>query len=502
MSTHILLKNGTVLLHDAQDHVTATKTDVLISDSIISKIEPNISDGNIEAGTEVIDCTDKLISPGFVDTHHHVWQSQLKGRHANQGLMQYMASGRLLSNVFNAEDVFWGQLGGCMEMIDGGTTTVVDYAHGCHGKESNEAAISATASSGIRSIYCYSPPLTVTSWDPFTLDQNSLTEDVFTILSSLAKASPFADGRVSIGFAFDAFHFLPQQYLDMLMASLASIPLITLHYCFGPTGNFSIPQAIESKGYLDGRFLIAHSTNMPKEDVALYHKRGVHLSSTPSTEMQMSMGGPVACFIENYEGQNVRELCSLGVDCHSNNSAYLPGEASLALQSARGYRSQVFLDAGKQTKSAGDYTVEEAYNQATIRGARAAKMGDSTGSIAVGKRADLVIFDATSPAMICGAAKDPVAAIVLHSSPADIELVIVDGVVRKRGGKLLSVGLDDNGKKIAGRRSGLAWREVAKELLASQEKLEKKLVGIDFGKAEVGLMEAWHIDPATVVDSI
>ncbi|KAK4892021.1 hypothetical protein LTR27_009371 [Elasticomyces elasticus] len=236
MSTHILLKNGIVLLHDAQDHITATKTDILIINNIISKISPNISNHDVEASTKVIDCTDKLVSPGFVDTHHHVWQSQLKGRHANQGLMQYMAGGRLLSNVFNAEDVFWGQLGGCMEMIDGGTTTVVDYAHGCHGKESNEAAISATSSSGIRSIYCYCPPLTVTSWDPFALDQNSLTEDVFSILSSLAKASPFADGRVSIGFAFDAFHFLPKQYLDMLMSSLASIPLITLHYCFGPTG--------------------------------------------------------------------------------------------------------------------------------------------------------------------------------------------------------------------------------------------------------------------------
>ncbi|KAK5731719.1 hypothetical protein LTR17_011190 [Elasticomyces elasticus] len=502
MSTQILLKNGTVLLHDAQNHVTATKTDVLISNKTISKIEPNISDADIEAGMEVIDCTGKLISPGFIDTHHHVWQSQLKGRHANQGLMQYMASGRLLSNVFDPEDVFWGQLGGCMEMIDGGTTTVVDFAHGCHGKESNEAAISATASSGIRSIYCYSPPLTVTSWDPFTLDQNSLTEDVFSNLSSLAKASPFGDGRITIGFAFDAFHFLPKQYLDMLMASLASLPLITLHYCFGPTGNFSIPQAIESKGYLDHRFLIAHSTNMPKEDVALYHEHGVHLSSTPSTEMQMTMGGPVPAFDARYEGQNVRELCSLGVDCHSNNSAYLPGEARMALQNARGQRSQAFLDAGKQTRSTGDYTVEEAFNQATIREARAAKMGDSIGSVAVGKRADLVIFDVTSPAMICGAVKDPVAAVVLHSSPADIDMVIADGIVRKRGGKLLLVDLDDNGKQIAKGRSQLAWRDVAKRLLASQEKLEKKLVGIDFGKAEIGLMEAWHIDPATVVDSI
>lgn len=58
-----------------------------------------------------------------------VWQTQLKGRHANQSLMEYMASGNFVSKIFTPEDVFFGQLGGCLEMIDCGTTTVADYAH-------------------------------------------------------------------------------------------------------------------------------------------------------------------------------------------------------------------------------------------------------------------------------------------------------------------------------------------------------------------------------------
>jgi cytosine/adenosine deaminase-related metal-dependent hydrolase len=71
----------------------------------------------------------KIISPGFVDTHHHLWQTQLKGRHANELLLEYMASGNLQSSNYTREDLYWGQLGGCLEAINAGTTTVVDHSH-------------------------------------------------------------------------------------------------------------------------------------------------------------------------------------------------------------------------------------------------------------------------------------------------------------------------------------------------------------------------------------
>lgn len=58
----ILLKNGTALIHDANDHVDAVVTDILIEHDKISKIAKDIS----APGAEVIDCSDKLISPGSV----------------------------------------------------------------------------------------------------------------------------------------------------------------------------------------------------------------------------------------------------------------------------------------------------------------------------------------------------------------------------------------------------------------------------------------------------
>lgn len=93
MSSKVLiLQGGTVLVHDDHDHVQAVKVDVLIEGDKISLIQKNISP---RTDAEVIDCNDKLISPGFIDTHHHVWQSLLKGRHANQLLLEYMYTGNI-----------------------------------------------------------------------------------------------------------------------------------------------------------------------------------------------------------------------------------------------------------------------------------------------------------------------------------------------------------------------------------------------------------------------
>jgi cytosine/adenosine deaminase-related metal-dependent hydrolase len=83
-----LLQHGTVILHDDNQRVQVVNTDVLIEGNKISKIGKYISG---PASAIVIDCTDKIISPGFIDTHHHVWQTQLRGRHADQTFIQYMS---------------------------------------------------------------------------------------------------------------------------------------------------------------------------------------------------------------------------------------------------------------------------------------------------------------------------------------------------------------------------------------------------------------------------
>ena len=147
------------------------------------------------------------------------------------------------------------------------------------------------------------------------------------------------------------------------------------------------------------------------------------------------------------------------------------------------------------------YTVAEAYNLATIRGARAAKMGDRVGSIAEGKQADLVVFSGTSPGMVGAAQHDPVAAIILHSNPSDIEYVIVDGVVRKSAGKLVNVNVD---KRAQGHidQPKLSWEDVASQVIERRVVLQKKIEQIDMPAATETLIDQWYLDRSKTVDEL
>ena len=67
----ILLQGGTALIHQPDDSVLPVVTDILITGSTISRIEQDIIPGE---GVQVVKCHDKIICPGFIDTHHHVWR--------------------------------------------------------------------------------------------------------------------------------------------------------------------------------------------------------------------------------------------------------------------------------------------------------------------------------------------------------------------------------------------------------------------------------------------
>lgn len=86
-----LLKGGIVLIHGEGDKVTPTKTDVLIQEDRIVSLANDVS---VPPDCEVIDCTGKIISPGFVDAHHHLWQTMLKGMYGDSQFLEYLAGSK------------------------------------------------------------------------------------------------------------------------------------------------------------------------------------------------------------------------------------------------------------------------------------------------------------------------------------------------------------------------------------------------------------------------
>ncbi|KAH7394568.1 hypothetical protein BKA66DRAFT_456686 [Pyrenochaeta sp. MPI-SDFR-AT-0127] len=500
-SSGILLKYGVALIHDADDHVRAIKTDVLIENGRIVKIAPTISRPD---GIKVIDCTDKIISPGFVDTHHHGWQTQLKGRHANEQLLEYMVTGNIQHHQYSPEDVFYGQLAGMLEGIAAGTTTVVDHAHITRSADHVKLAIAATASSGIRSVFCYTPLVRVKHFNPLTFHMNPFEDWVMATFTKLADVGPFGSGRVTLGFAFDLF-FLPADIIKGIFAHVKAKGVQTIT-CHGSVSLGSVVQSLAKLDLLDDRIIISHGGTLRRADADLIKAAGAYLSSTPSTELQMAMGRPY-CFDSSFadggvsgDSVGLQNNSSLGVDCHSCTAGSVISEAKLGLQDARNHFNEFRMKQGKFPRSLPDnLSVEAAFNLATIKGAEAAHLSHEIGRIAEGYKADLTIFDALSPSMVGAAQHDPVAAVILHSSPADIETVIVDGVVRKQNGNLAPVTVDEGAKQVIGEPI-LEWTSIAREVLKSREKMQEDINKIDFEEAPAALLELFHVDESTLIN--
>src|SRR5262249_60003594 len=151
----ILLKGGVVLTLDRQVGDFA-QADVLIEDGKIREIRPNIAVSGDAAA--VIDASNRILIPGFIDTHSHSYQGILRN---------ILSNGRVdpdynrdivgtLTPAFTATDAYVGMLSTAIGMIEMGTTAVVDVSQVNNTPEHSDALIRALQDSGIRAVFGYS----------------------------------------------------------------------------------------------------------------------------------------------------------------------------------------------------------------------------------------------------------------------------------------------------------------------------------------------------------
>ncbi|KAL6249918.1 hypothetical protein RBB50_002219 [Rhinocladiella similis] len=411
----------------------------------------------------------------------------------------------MASFAYEPDDVYWGQLAGCMDSLNAGTTTVLDHSHASYTSHHANRALSASISSGLRTIFAYMTLMPrFAEWNKNAIKPNFdfLPEWPIEQLESWSRKGPFASGRVQLGFAFD-FFFLPPPLIASIferVRTLKSVKLITCHTGKTATmGSLSQTSVLESIGQLKGPLVFSHANNFTQDEYVKLSAHNIGISTTPCTEYQIGNTNPVA-FHPDFEYPHI----SLGVDCHSICSSSMPAQVRAALLCARAIRAnRTYIEQDKAEPREIHGTAQEAFNLITIKGAAVLGMDQEIGSIAVGKKADIVVFNATTPNMLCAAEYDAVTAVIMHSEVSDVDAVIVDGVIRKMNRGLLPVEHDMEALEPAkeGSRKGgrLEWQQVAAEVLRSRREIQARLDNVSEDKARDFLIKSWHIDEERLV---
>ena len=127
MPNELLIKGGHVVtmdpaLGDQPD------SDVLVRDGVIVEVRPGLETSAPDA--EVIEAKGRLVIPGLVDTHRHVWQGAIGGftpQMTGAGYGPAVLTG--IAPKHSADDVYAGTLWGALQALDAGITTIADWAH-------------------------------------------------------------------------------------------------------------------------------------------------------------------------------------------------------------------------------------------------------------------------------------------------------------------------------------------------------------------------------------
>lgn len=422
MTQKVLIRGGRVIGGPAHS------CDVLVEDGVIRAIAPAIELDD----AEIVDATDMLVAPGFVDTHRHLWQTSIRGVAADWSLVEYIRFIRLgFATAYRPEDVWISNHVGALEALDAGITTVCDYCHIIRSPEHADAGIEGLDAAGIRGQFYYGF-YDVPTAPPVFANHASRVHHAGQFFEQHFR-SRSSDALVTMGLALTEFGLvsIEQTAAEIAVARELDAP-ITMHM-----GTLSTPDGVSrlhKAGLLGERMLHVHCNASTDAELQLIADSGGTISITPETELQMGMGYPVT-----NRALAVGLKPTIGIDIVSDYSGDMLSQMRLTLQTARAIDNQKVLDTGRMPPEI-DLKVADAYRFATSYGAEAIGLGSQIGSLEVGKQADIILIRQDGIHHAPRTA-DPVASIVLQTRPSDIDSVFVAGVARKRHGALVGVDL-------------------------------------------------------------
>ena len=425
MPSELLIKGGNVVTVDPElgDFDVG---DVLAVNGVIEAVGKDLTAPG--PNTTIIDATGRMVLPGLVDTHRHVWQGAIGAftpQITGAGYEPAVLTG--IAPKHTAQDVYAGTLWGALQALDAGITTIADWAHNLQSAEHANANLRGLEESGIRGYFLYGGPGPHSDEPnpPHPQDARRMRDERF---------AQGVNGRLRMGMALrgPCFTSDDRNAEDFKFARELGLP-ISVHV--GMAGTSHAVTTLERYSLLGPDVNYAHGNMLTDEEFDLIASSHGTLSLTPSSDMLMQFGTYPATGAALSRGI----VCGFGIDTICSVGTDLFSEMRLALAAERSRANAPALARGERVPTV-DLHQRDMLRLATLEGAQVWKMDDEIGSLSPGKQADIITVDMTSPHL--DGYGDPVATLVLGAGPADVETVIVGGDIVKLAGRLVGPQVD------------------------------------------------------------
>ncbi|MCO5160723.1 MAG: amidohydrolase family protein [Mesorhizobium sp.] len=415
----VLIKGGHVLSLDPSVG-DFEQADVLINGKLIEAVGPNLDAG----GAGVIDAAGMIVMPGFIDTHHHQFETALRsfladGILVNDGLpanainyYEYIL--QKFSTVYRPQDVYINELFGSLAQLDAGVTTVMDVSQIHHSPEHSDAVIEALKDAGRRAAFGYFEG---------RADGAKYPGDATRLKTTYFSSD---DGLLSMVMGGEIL--LPGYENAWKLGRELAVP-IALHVV-GTFGLSPLFDQLAEAGQFGPDNIFIHMTGMSETAWKKAADAGAHLSLAVPIEMQMRHGMPP---IQTALDLGMQPSLSSDVECTMTADPFTLMRSTMTLQ--RAFVNERALAGEKDLPPL--VTSRDVIRYATLEGAKGLKLDRKTGSLTPGKEADVILLDAT--AINVTPLNHVPGAVVTLMERSNVDTVFVAGKLRKYKGKLLDV---------------------------------------------------------------
>jgi 5-methylthioadenosine/S-adenosylhomocysteine deaminase len=397
--------------------------DVLVENGAIADVGTGLS----APGATVIDGAGFIVMPGLVDTHWHMWTTLLRNMSGTRPEHGYFPTTTAIGNVYTPRDMYYGTLLSAAEALFSGITTVHDWCHNIITPQHAEEDIRALQETGLRARFSYGParrtPLTeainTADLERFHREWASFSNEGLLTLGlgwrGVQAALRQPDGKFELRPLSEAVYRKEHDAAQKL-----GIP-ISVHVNSNANDRNHV-LAIHKAGLLVKDLQIIHGIFTSPEEMKLMAAASAVVSVSPYSELRIGYG--VTKILEYLENG-----VTLGL---SVDTTPLTGNCDMF-----GIMKVVQNIENGRAENEFKLQPRRVVELATIEGARSLGLADRIGSLAKGKRADLIMVNARDINM--GPFTDPYHMLVDSAQPWNVDTVMVDGRIVKRGGRLTAI---------------------------------------------------------------